>query len=212
MNYDYLIFDLDGTISDPAEGIFKGFNYALKAYAFNEIERCDIARFIGPALDRSFAEITGRDDEQLLRDLVAKYREYYADIGFSENSLYPGISDTLHALSACGDYELLVCTTKREDFAQRILRMFDLRELFIVVSGGDVGISTTQQLAALLLDGKITTRALMIGDRCFDFEAAADNDIDSAAVLWGYGNDEEVAEYKPAFVFATVAEMQNCLL
>lgn len=212
MRYDYLVFDLDGTLSDPAEGIFNGFNYALRGFGFECISLADIAQFIGPALDHSFARITGRDDKQLLRDLVSKYREYYADIGFSENQLYPGVSNCLHALAACSDYELLLCTTKREDFAERILRMFELRELFSVVSGGDIGIAKQQQLAAMLLDGQISNKALMIGDRHFDLEAATDNNLDSAAVLWGYGDLEELAPLKPRYTFESVQAMQDALL
>jgi phosphoglycolate phosphatase len=95
LKYEYLIFDLDGTISEPKEGISQSLNYALSAHGFEEQEKDKVTSFIGPPLDSTFKVITQSSDPELILSLVAKYRERYSDIGFSENVLYPKIPDVL---------------------------------------------------------------------------------------------------------------------
>lgn len=200
-----LVFDLDGTLSDPAEGIGRSLNYALMAHGFEPILKSAVSQYIGPPLDHTFESITGASGE-LIQKLVAKYRERYADIGFSENTLYPGIPEAIASLAANGCI-LGVCTSKRADFAERILEMFGLRAYFVFVDGGDIGIQKAQQLRSLLISKTIDLNATMIGDRSVDVMAAKSNKLRSVGVLWGHGTLAELTEAGADTILASVAEV-----
>ena len=201
MNYETLIFDLDGTISDPKEGILKSINFALEHFSFETIGEQQIDHFIGPPLDLTFSSLTQSTDQKLIHDLVAKYRERYADIGYAENFLYDGITTTLLKLHENKNYRLGLCTSKRVDFAEQILTMFGLRELFSFLSGGEIGVHKWQQLQQLREDKTIDTNSIMIGDRDVDLIAAHRNQLPSAAVLWGYGSITELKNENPDYIF-----------
>ena len=157
-------------------------------------------QYIGPPLDHAFRSRLASVTPEHIRELVAKYRERYAEVGFAENVMYPGIPEALYALDAAG-IPLGLCTSKRADFAESILELFDLRHYFRFVSGGDVGIRKSDQLAALVKRGVITTSATMIGDRSIDILAARENGLKSVAVLWGHGSRDELQGALPdAFV------------
>ncbi|MEJ2763108.1 HAD hydrolase-like protein [Photobacterium sp. MCCC 1A19761] len=201
MKHDWLIFDLDGTISDPKDGIVRSFNYALQAFDLPVCPEAEIAAYIGPPLDQTFIQLVGSHDPDLIQQLVAKYRERYAEIGYRENRLYPGMAQILAQLADAGQYRLGVCTSKRADFAEKILEMFGLRERFEFVSGGDIGIEKWQQLAELRRDGVISQQAVMIGDRAVDITAGQRNGLQTAGVLWGYGSVEELSQVAPTYLF-----------
>src|SRR3990167_4597312 len=124
--HDLVLFDLDGTLSDPLVGIGRSINYALSHYGYQPLALSQLAVHIGPPLDEAFKQITGNQAQAELNALVAKYRERYADVGYAENVLYPGIREALTALCATG-VPLGVCTSERVDFAEQILEMFGLR-------------------------------------------------------------------------------------
>jgi phosphoglycolate phosphatase len=187
-----LIFDLDGTLSDPAVGIGRSINFALAAYGYDLISDSAVSQYIGPQLDQSFRSITGEQSAGAIAQLVAKYRERYSEIGYSENALYPGIPEALATLAQRG-HPMGVCTSKRADFAEKILRLFGLRSNFAFVSGGDIGVSKEQQLGLLMANAAIDLDSTMIGDRAVDIQAAKFNGIASAGVLWGHGTHEELA-------------------
>jgi phosphoglycolate phosphatase len=198
--HDVVVFDLDGTLSDPAVGIVASLNYSLSHHNYPEQTAAELHRHIGPPLDHAFAHLTGSADKRLLRSLVDKYRERYATIGYAENQLYAEIPSMLQRLADTG-LKLGVCTSKRVDFAEKILDLFHLRHHFRFVSGGDVGVTKDQQLARLRRDGLISTRSLMVGDRAVDLVAAHQNGLDSAGILWGYGTAEELAAENPRHIF-----------
>jgi len=201
MKYETLIFDLDGTISDPKVGIFRSINFALEYFSFETVEEHQVDDFIGPPLDLTFSSLTQSTDQQLINQLVSKYRERYADIGYQENSLYDGIVSVLQQLQNHEHCRLGLCTSKRVDFAEQILNMFGLLDYFEFLSGGDVGIHKWQQLSKLLDDGIINHSSLMIGDRDVDLIAAHKNQLPSAGVLWGYGNLAELQKEQPELLF-----------
>jgi phosphoglycolate phosphatase len=116
----------------------------------------------------------------------------------------PGV---LEQLSGISGLKLGVCTSKRVDFAERILKLFDLWHLFAFVDGGDVGIQKWQQLQALKEGGVVSLKSLMIGDRNVDLAAAHRNGLSAAGVLWGYGSLEELEEHKPAYMFTAPREL-----
>jgi phosphoglycolate phosphatase len=193
---DFLVFDLDGTISDPALGIGRCLNYSLKAFGFPELIEREVSQFIGPPLDITFRQITGSTLDALIADMVAKYRERYGGIGYAENALYPGISDAIHNL-AKRQIPLGLCTSKRADFAEKILELFQMRDYFSFISGGDIGIGKIEQLRSLLENKTIGRNSVMIGDRAVDIHAARANGIGSVGVLWGHGSKKELQEAFP---------------
>lgn len=198
--YDLLLFDLDGTISDPIEGISNCINFALESYGYPTRTKEFLASFIGPPIDKTFDVILGNLRNHSLDDLVAKYRERYMLCGFKENAAYEGILDILSSLSSSGSIKLAICTSKRADIASQVLDCFGLSKFFAFVSGGDVGIEKWQQIESLKQQGKISLNTLMIGDRASDLIGAHRNGIDSAGVLWGYGSREELEAEQPAYL------------
>lgn len=200
-----LIFDLDGTLSDPILGISRSINHALAAADYPVREQSELAQYIGPPLDETFKVLTGAEDGEI-RKLVSLYRDRYSEVGFSENTIYPGIESVLGKLSNAAVH-LGVCTSKRADFAERILRMFGIRDYFAFVSGGDVGVTKQEQLAQLLNKGIINSRAVMIGDRAVDMLAAKENGIAAVGVLWGYGSEAELAGQSPICLLQRVDEL-----
>ncbi|WP_062270999.1 HAD hydrolase-like protein [Endozoicomonas arenosclerae] len=205
--YDCLIFDLDGTISDPKDGIVRSVNHALNTHNFDPIDEQKICTLIGPPIDFLFSTLTESDDQNLITSLIASYRERYSDIGFAENKLYPGIVDVLNTLNQHPTLTLGVCTSKRVDFAQRILDLFNLSECFQFVDGGEVGMKKSFQLHRLLDKGLIRQDSIMIGDREADLIAANDNRLDCAGVLWGYGPIDELRQHNPNHIFYQPEEL-----
>lgn len=199
---EVLVFDLDGTLSDPAEGIGKSFDFALRRHGHPPLRADQISFVIGPPLDVSFRALTGVDDAGHLSALVAAYRERYAEVGYAENRLYPGIPDALAALRGAGR-RLGVCSSKRVDFCEQILALFGLRAHFDFVSGGDVGVAKAQQLGELLARGAIGGCATMIGDRAVDVQAAQAHGLASVGVLWGHGSRSELEQAGAQRLLAT---------
>jgi phosphoglycolate phosphatase len=168
----------------------------------------DLAKYVGPPLDESFKAITGSSNDIEISELIAKYRERYAEVGYSENILYSGIELAINILAEkC--IPMAICTSKRQDFADKILCMFGLRKYFQFVSGGDIGISKWQQIGLLLSDKVINQQTLMIGDRAVDLTAAHKNGIGSVGVLWGYGSRSELESEHPRYLLAQTSELIN---
>lgn len=187
------VFDLDGTISDPIVGIHRSVNYALTSSGFDEVARSAVAKLVGPPLDEMFRTLAPGLDERQIASMISLYRERYSDVGYAENTIYDGVADSLNHLSKRG-LRIGVCTSKRVDFAKRILKLFGVRELFSFVDGGDVGVSKAQQLKALMSAGAVRSDSVMIGDRAIDISAARANGLSSIGVLWGYGSESELIE------------------
>jgi phosphoglycolate phosphatase len=190
-NVSVLIFDLDGTISDPSLGIERCLNYALQVHGFPEVSMEQVTAAIGPQLDETLCKFCPDADQATLSNLVVKYRERYAEVGFSENTIYPGVQESLKELSASG-VPMGVCTSKKKDFAEKILAMFGLLSHFRFVDGGDIGVKKREQLAGLLQSTAIDHMAAMIGDRAVDISSAKANGLRSVGVLWGFGDLAEL--------------------
>lgn len=211
MAYQTLIFDLDGTLSDPFLGTFRCMNYALASCGLPGRTEQDIRNRIGPPLEETMALFAERDDESLIRELVDKYRERYGEFGYQENALYPGTVAMLETLKS-NDCRLAVCTSKLRSNAMKILDQFELTPYFEFVSGPDYGQKKHEQLAGLLTDGSIAAASLMIGDRAVDLTAAHGNKLDAAGVLWGYGSLDELQKEQPAFIFESPEQLTQTLL
>ena len=206
MNPNTLIFDLDGTISDPFEGISKSVNYALEALDFEAVDPERIRPLIGPPLTEIFEFLIGGVSSRRMRTLVDKYRERYSSVGYAENVIYEGIPDIIASLSVSG-YTLGVCTSKRADYAGDIVDLFGLTEHFAFISGGDVGIHKSKQLEKLVTNGVNSESAVMIGDRYVDIAAAKSNGIKSVGVSWGFADDNELNKADPDHLVDSPAEL-----
>lgn len=202
----FRIFDLDGTLSDPAVGIGRSINFALECYGYAPIADCEVSQFIGPPLDQTFMSIVGTSDPEHIALLVSKYRERYAAIGYQENVVYPGIPYVLRTLND-RRVPLGLCTSKRTNFAENILDLFGIGQYFRFVSGGDIGIRKTDQLESLLRQGLITKSAVMIGDRAVDILAAKANGLRSIGVLWGHGSLAELQGASPDILLECPQEL-----
>lgn len=211
MPYSTLVFDLDGTLTDPAKGIVRCMNYALTTFDYMARPEHEITALIGPPLESAIAELSGEDDEIRIKQLVAAYRERYGEFGFAENTVYPGIFDVLDQLKE-RQIPMGVCTSKLEKYAIKILKEFNLFDYFDFVSGvaGDSFNSPKSlQLERLLAEGQIDSAAIMIGDRSVDIDAANQNNLKSWGVLWGYGSKEELDTAGAAQLFESPLELLN---
>jgi phosphoglycolate phosphatase len=208
--YNYILFDLDGTLSDSAVGLVRSINHSLKVHGYAEQSTTDLLPYFGPPIDHTFLRITASSDKTHINSLVTVFRERYSTIGYSENTLYDGIEAALQVLYQSG-VNLGVCTTKRVDLAEKVLNLFGLRRYFQFVSGGDVGIQKWQQLEGLLQKKIITSNSIMIGDREGDIIAAHKNGMQSAGVLWGYGDLPELSAHNPLFIFRSPAELMKLI-
>ncbi len=195
MNFDSVLFDLDGTLTDSADGIINSFVHALKHYGLPHDDREALRRFVGPPLPYSFSHFCGFSPEKT-KEAVAIFREYYKEQGIYENVVYDGVPEMLAALKNAGK-TLVVATSKPEEFAKKILARFDLAKYFTVIAGATMDEKRTDKAEviayALSLAG-ITdkTRTVMIGDREHDILGAKKIGIMSLGVLYGYGDLHEL--------------------
>lgn len=204
------VFDLDGTISDPLQGMLESVNHALLSIDCEPVAAAQMHSHIGPPLESTMAEFAGTDEPATVALLIERYRSHYKAKGFTLNTLYPGITDLLHALSV-QKITMGICTAKTAPVARSILEHFDIDGYFSFISGGDIGISKASQLEKLLQQQSIDRDALMIGDRKFDLEAANANNIRSCGVTWGYGSLDELQSERPHMIVQAPAELQALL-
>lgn len=199
LRYRYVLFDLDGTLTDSEEGITKCVQYALqKAAGIEETDMPSLRRFVGPPLQDSFQEFYHMD-EKLAWEAVRCYRERFSTVGMFENRVYDGIPETLHALRERGVL-LAVATSKPEVYTEKILEKFKLLPYFAAVAGArlDGAESTKPELIARALTmlgakpEEWAASALMVGDRKFDINGAKAVGIDSAGVTYGFAPEGEL--------------------
>ena len=210
--YEYILFDLDGTLTDPGIGITNSVAYALKRWNIEVEDRKSLYRFIGPPLQDSFREYYGFSQEDALR-AVDVYREYFREKGLYENEVYPGVEKLLQVLKEQGK-TLILATSKPEEFAVRILRHFGLDRYFTVMAGATMDPSRSKKgdvIAYALRESGVTevSKAVMIGDREHDIFGAKQNGLDSIGVLFGYGDREELEKAGATYIAATVEDILN---
>lgn len=191
---EYLLFDLDGTITDPGIGITKSVQYSLRHFGINVENLRDLSKFIGPPLRDSYKNFYGFDDESA-ELAVKKYREYFADTGIFENTLYDGMDSLLKHQRDIGK-KLVIATSKPAVFAERILEHFHIAEYFSFVAGSELDgrRSIKSEVIQYAIDNvKIISvcNAVMIGDREHDIFGAKAVGMESIGVLYGYGNLQE---------------------
>lgn len=214
--YQTLLFDLDGTLTDSGEGIMRSVQYALGAVGISVPDYRTLTAFIGPPLLASFREEYGLDDGTALR-AVRAYRERFESVGIHENRVYEGIEDCLGRLQAAGK-TLLVATSKPEPFAVQVLEEFGLVQYFAAVYGApmdETARSTKADIIRAALAGSGAAdhaRCVMIGDRKYDAEGAHAVGIDCIGVLYGYGSEQELLDAGVCAVAAAPGELCHMLL
>lgn len=191
----YVLFDLDGTLTDSQEGIFNSLEYALNYYGIQVEDRSTLRPFLGPPLADMFMKTCGFDRAKAL-EAVEKYREYFNVKGLYENRVYPGIPKLLDTLKARG-CSLLVATSKPEEFSRIILTHFGLASRFDFIGGATMDDSRVHKADVIryVLDHCGITdpsTAVMVGDRENDIQGAKANGIDSIGALYGYGSRQEL--------------------
>lgn len=195
-NFKYILFDLDGTLTDPALGITNSVKYALEKFGI-EAERRELYKFIGPPLVDSFMEFYGFDYEKAV-EALRLYREYFSVKGIFENSIFDGVEEMLKNLKANGK-KVILATSKPEKYAIQILEHFKIEKYFDFVAGATMDEKRNRkedviEYAISEFGVKDTEKAVMVGDRKYDIEGAHAFDLKAVGVLFGYGSAEELAD------------------
>jgi phosphoglycolate phosphatase len=210
----HFLFDLDGTLTDPFEGITGCIRYALSELGHSPPPREELRWCIGPPLRSSFAKLVGIDDPTHLDMCLAKYRERFSTIGLYENRLIDGMVDVLNSLQGDSRH-LWVATSKPSVYARRIIEHFGLAPHFRSVHGSELDGTRTNkvELIAHLLrtEGISPSDAVMIGDREHDVIGAKANGVHAIGVLWGYGSREELVASAVDEICETPTDLQHLL-
>lgn len=215
MRYSTVLFDLDGTLTDPAEGITSAVRHALTGVGRPLPPYEELLRFIGPPLLEAFHDFCGMDEEEALRAL-ALFRAYYTETGIHQNRLLPYARELLVSLKTAG-LTLILATSKPEVQARAVLADFGILDLFDVVSGSTLDQSRAKKedviLYALDLAGSpAPTDCLMVGDRFYDVIGARACGIDTLGVLCGYGSAEELSSAGAVALVEDLCGVENFLL
>lgn len=193
VNADVLLFDLDGTLTDPRVGIISRIRHALERLGRSCPVDDVLASFIGPPLRGTFAALLETSDRELIERAMGLYRERFGHLGLFENEVYAGIPELLVDLAG---FRSFVATSKPTVYARRILEHFGLAEHFAGVYGSELGgrfDNKAELLEHLLATERLAPEsAVMIGDRAVDVIAARANGITSIGVAWGYGSELEL--------------------
>ena len=220
MTKKYILFDLDGTITDSSEGITKSVQHALKKLGVEENDQAMLRRFIGPPLDESFEKFYGLDKETALK-AVDYHRERYSDKGIYENVLFDGIEDMLAGLKNDG-YVVALATCKPEIYVPRILEYFNVDKYFDVAVGSELEggerrhkNQVIDEVFVRLADaGNLSgtkSQSIMIGDRKDDILGAKASGIDSMGVRYGFAEEQELEIAGADYIVETVEDIRKKL-
>jgi phosphoglycolate phosphatase len=192
---DTVLFDLDGTLTDPKIGITTCIQYALHQLDYESPETEQLLWCIGPPLTVSFAKLLQTNDKALIDRAITLYRDRFATVGLFENALYPQIPETLKSIRAAG-YQTYIATSKPHMFAKRIIEHFDLTSLFDGIYGSELDGTRSDKAELiqhiLLTENLIPAKTVMVGDRSHDAIGAKKNQLLAIGVTYGYGTEEEL--------------------
>ena len=212
--YQNILFDLDGTLTDPGIGITNSVAYALKKWNIEVADRSELYKFIGPPLHESFKQFYQFTDEQSEQS-IQYYREYFREKGMYENEVYDGIENMLKELKA-RNKNMIVATSKPEEFAVSILKHFRLDGYFDFIAGATMDGSRSKKADVILYAMKHCgiqdlSSTIMVGDREQDIIGATQVGIASVGVLFGYGSYEELHEAGATYIAENVENVLNIL-
>lgn len=208
--YEYVFFDLDGTLTDSGEGIINAAIYALEKYNIEVNDRSELRKFIGPPLQDSFSTDYGFQEDEI-EDVIKIFREYYSEKGIFENTIYENIQTVLFELKNRGK-KLVVATSKPEVFTKKVLDHFNISSYFDYVSGATLNNDKIKKVdiirdAICKLGITDKSKVVMVGDRKLDVLGAKENGIDSIGVLWGYGDLLELEKVGPTYIAEKVLDL-----
>ena len=214
-NYQTIIFDLDGTLTDSQVGIINSLTYAFQKMGLPLPAKSLLKKFIGPPLSQSFQEFCGLSQSQS-QEAIGYYRHYFADKGWKENQALPGVSDLLSDLKTAGK-TLLVASSKPEIFVKKILDYFGLSTYFTVIAGASLDDSRAQKsqvIAHALKSADISDpkTCVMVGDRKHDVEGAKANGLPAIGLLLGFGSRKELEEAGALAIAKDFKELKKILL
>jgi len=213
--YETILFDLDGTIIDSEEGIINSAIYALAKFGINTADRSSLRKFIGPPLHRSFELFYGFSAEKAAL-AVDFYREYYADKGVFEYSVYDGMELLFKKLKSEGK-TLVLATSKYEYFAKKVIEHLGFSDYFDFIAGSCKNGERSEKaevISYVLRSLKITDKqkVLMIGDRMHDIIGACTVGIDSIGVLYGFGNYNELSENGATYIAQNAEDIYRFIM
>lgn len=211
----YILFDLDGTLTDPKEGITKAVQYALKKHGIEVESRDELEKFIGPSLKYSFMEFYSFSEEQALQ-AIEDYREYFKPIGLYENEVYPGIVALLKELHS-RDMKLFIATSKPTVFASQIAEHFNIDKYFTEIVGSQLDgtrVEKDEVIGYILEKYNLTQKdhIIMVGDRKFDILGAKKHGLQTIGVSYGYSEENELEEAGACCIADTVEQLATYLL
>lgn len=210
MAFEHILFDLDGTLTNPYEGISKSVQYALEGFGIIENNEETLKKFIGPPLLESFSKLYGFSEEKA-KQCVFRYRERYHKYGVYENELVSGVTDTLSALKNRGKH-LYLATSKPLELAKIVLEQFDLVKYFDFLGGADLNFGRDEkyQVIEFVFENCGITdlnKTVIVGDRMHDILGAKKTGISSIGVLCGFGSREELTEYGADYIVDTFPDI-----
>lgn len=231
--YQYILFDLDGTLTDPKEGITKSVQYALKDFGVEEPDLDKLEKFIGPPLRLSFPEFYGFSEEQTTK-AIQKFRERYNVTGVFENEIYAGMAAFLQECKAEG-IRLAIASSKPQYLVEKVLERFEIGQYFDVIVGcidegkRDTKIEVMEEALRQLFAKTVSKKkeaderdmtvvefpreqVLMVGDRVFDIEGAKHFGVDSLGVTYGYAKKGELEGAGATYLAGSIAEMRHVIL
>jgi len=209
-----ILFDLDGTLTDPKEGIVNSILFALNKLGIPESNIGELDSFIGPPLRDSFKIRYNLTDE--LADIaMLYYREYFSVKGLYENQIYPGVRELLESLSSY-KYKLFVATSKPTVFAVEVLRHFKIDSFFNEIIGSNLDNTRTDktEIISYVISsfGLQAGKTVMIGDRKHDLIGAKNNSVKTIGVTYGYGSHEELLSYQPDYIVNNCREIESLFI
>lgn len=215
VKYQNIMFDLDGTLTDPYEGITGGIKYAAREMGYTIRHESRLREAIGPSLVFAFTELVGMKQEETT-EAIRQYRVYYSKQGALENEIYPGIRELLETLHAQGRHVILA-SSKPEEYCEKILAHFDILKYFHFVGGNNFKEERPSKEAVIRhvmanCPDVTTENTLMVGDRCYDVTGSGKCGFDCAGVLYGFGTREELEEAGAKYIIATVDELKELLI
>lgn len=212
--YQYILFDLDGTLTNPEIGITTCAMHALEQFGIHVKDRKELHPFIGPPLSYSFQTFYGLTEEESEQAIIT-FRERYSTKGVYENEMYPGVKELLESLKERGK-QIILATSKPEPFAIEVLKYFDLFQYFDFIAGATLDGQReekteviTYALSQIEIEDK--KQVIMVGDRSYDILGAKANGIDSLGGLYGFGSREELEEAGAKILVERVEEILDAI-
>lgn len=210
-NFDYVIFDFDGTVADTGEGILKSLQYSFVAMGDPAPDLSDLKKFIGPPVYYSYTTFYGIEEDKV--DLyVKKYRERYSEKGIYESKVYDGVRKLIISLKE-KDIKVGIASSKPERLIYAVADYLQITNLFDAIVGVKSDNSKHSSKAGLItqamedMGATDKNKVLMVGDRMFDIEGAHDAGVKCCGALWGFGDRPEFEEHNAEFIVDKPAEI-----